>query len=546
MIKIIVKFIILFINLIFLNNDINSCCCKENRNHDFQKYTVYYGEQEEQFNEEERKQIFRNQNEIVKKITLTQEQEEFSKKLNNILQKENKYDFNAEQIILLHQFTNEKGIKNINKIKIEYMHSISGCIKIDINDNICYIKKQNKSNEFFFEALKLLGLLDFKYSFTDNYVLTEHVDQNINNPDINEDYLILGKDLNPENLKNMFSKIENFKEYNFFCALLGLVNCDLIYRLDNSYFKKDGEKYKVFLLDVDSTIETRIPYENHVHTNKFYNVLARSTDILALLKSPRESIFYNFTTNENNINLIAGAIAVTIYDNSEIKYFYEKNNGIEKYSKNGTVNKTYKIIKDFCRTKDKKFIEYINNEKNDVLYRPKKKYEDTYPINIFFSLRDMFEDFVNKNPKLTEEEKGKQFLEYILPILYKTIIPEEIINPHKENNENNDNNLFTDLNSFIKKFNDVYYINKDNLYTVNNYYKAQYIIKPKIFDEIMEEKNFSDEEIKNIRQKLIKLIDFVKENGNKYNQKAVQILKNNFKFLKDNKMYQKIIKDLDL
>lgn len=84
------------------------------------------------------------------------------------------------------------------------------------------------------------------------------------------------------------------------------------------------------------------------------------------------------------------------------------------------------------------------------------------------------------------------------------------------------------------------------MYTVNNYYKAQYIIKPKIFDEIMEEKNFSDEENENIRQKLINLIDFVKKNGNKYNQKAVQILKNNFKFLKDNKMYQKIIKDLNL
>ena len=62
----------------------------------------------------------------------------------------------------------------------------------------------------------------------------------------------------------------------------------------------------------------------------------------------------------------------------------------------------------------------------------------------------------------------------------------------------------------------------------------------------MEEKNFSDEENGNIRQKLIKLIDFVKENENKYNQKAVQILKNNFRFLEDNNMYQKIINGIDL
>ena len=84
------------------------------------------------------------------------------------------------------------------------------------------------------------------------------------------------------------------------------------------------------------------------------------------------------------------------------------------------------------------------------------------------------------------------------------------------------------------------------MYTVNNYYKAQYIIKPKIFDEIMEEKNFSDEENENIRQKLINLIDFVKENESKYNQKAVQMLKNNFRNLKNKNMYQKIIKDLNL
>ena len=105
---------------------------------------------------------------------------------------------------------------------------------------------------------------------------------------------------------------------------------------------------------------------------------------------------------------------------------------------------------------------------------------------------------------------------------------------------------FTDFNTFKNEFYKNYYGNKDNLHTINTYYLDLYIIRPKVFDEIMAQENFSEEENENIRQKLIKLIDFVKENENKYNQKAVQILKNNFRFLEDNNMYQKIINGIDL
>ena len=552
MIKIIVKFIILFINLIFLNNDINSCCCKENRTIIHNETENEYQKTDETKNTEINNSIFLTNNTSEKEITLTQEQTKFSEQINKILPQENKNTLKPEQIILLHQFTLDNNIQNINKIEIESMeNSSSCCIKVNINDNICYIKEQSKSNEFFFEALKLLGLLDFKYSFTENYILTEHVDQNINNLDINKDYLILGKDLNPKNLKNMLSKIKNFKEYNFFCALLGLVDCDLIYRLNNSYFKKDGEKYKVFLLDVDSTIETLIPHRNDVHANKFYNILATSTSLLTGIGKISKQHFFRFDTNEKNINLIGRAISFTVCD-EKINLFHNDTSLIAKYSKSGKVNtESRNIIKERNEVNNENFINYVNDKSNiAVKYRPKKNYEDeSYPKNITFSICDMFEDFIEQNPKLTEAEQEKTFIEYILPILFKTIITKEIINSHKKSNykkKSNDKTYFTDFDTFKNEFYKNYYGNKDNLHTINNYYLDLYIIRPKVFDEIMEEKNFSDEENGNIRQKLIKLIDFVKENENKYNQKAVQILKNNFKFLKDNNMYHKIINGIDL
>ena len=169
--------------------------------------------------------------------------------------------------------------------------------------------------------------------------------------------------------------------------------------------------------------------------------------------------------------------------------------------------------------------------------------DEYYPIDITFSICDMFGDFVKKNPGRTEKEKEEGFIEYILPILFRKLITDKIIDSHKKSINKT---YFTDFNTFKTEFYKNYYGNKDNLHTINNYYLDLYIIRPKVFDEIMEEKNFSDEENGNIRQKLIKLIDFVKENGNKYNQKAVQILKNNFRFLEDNNMYQKIINGIDL
>ena len=483
-------------------------------------------------------------NKTEKKITLNQEQEEFSKKINNILPEDNKYDFNAEQIILLQQFTKEKGIKNINNLKIEYIPSSTGCIKIDIDGNICYIKEQSKLDKFYFDVLTEIGLIDFKYYFTDNYILTEHVDQNINNLDINEDYLILGKDLNPKKLKNMFSKIKNFKEYNFFCALLGLVDCDLIYRLDNSYFKKDGDKYKVFLLDVDSTIGSPIPERNDVHANKFYNVLATSTSLLTGIKKIARDHFFKFNTNEKNINLIGRAISFTVYDD-EINLFHKDTSLIEKYSNSGTVNTTSRnIIKKGNEVDYKNFINYTCNKKNtDVIYRPKKKYTDEdYPKNITFSICDMFEDFVNKNPSLTKAEQEKKFIEYILQILFKGLITEKIIDSHKKSKQKE---YFTDFNTFKKEFYKNYSGNKDNLTTVNRYYLDLYRVKPKIFDEIMKEENFSDEENENIKNKLIKLINFVHEHGNEYDSGAILTLKKNFRFLKNNKMYGNIINDID-
>ena len=489
---------------------------------------------------------FLTNNKTEKKITLNQEQEEFSKKINNILPEDNKYDFNAEQIILLHEFTNGKGIKNINNLEIEYMPSSMGCIKINIDGNICYIKEQSKLDKFYFDVLTEIGLIDFKYYFTDNYILTEHVDQNINNLDINEEYLVLGKNLDTTKFETMISKIKNFKEYNFFCALLGLVDCDLIYRLDNSYFKKDGDKYKVFLLDIYNGRGSIFPDRNDVHANKFYNVLTSNTKLLTAIQNSDKNFLFMFDTDKYNANLISRAISFTVHE-QEINLFDENTNIIEKYSNSGKVDKnSNNIIHALSKqVNNKNFINYTCDEKNtDVIYRPKKNYTDkSYPKDITYAIYDMFEDIIKKNPGLNEEEQEKNFIDYILPILFKTLITEEIIDSHKKHEENK---YFTDLKTFKEEFYKNYPGNKDNLTTVNRYYLDLYRVKPKIFDEIMKEENFSNEENENIKNKLIKLINFVHEHENEYDSDVIQKLKKNFRFLKDNNMYRNIIYGIDL
>ena len=155
----------------------------------------------------------------------------------------------------------------------------------------------------------------------------------------------------------------------------------------------------------------------------------------------------------------------------------------------------------------------------------------------------MFEDFVNKNPSLTKAEQEKKFIEYILPILFEGLITKKIIDSHKKSKQKE---YFTDFNTFKKEFYKNYPRNKDNLTTINRYYLDLYIVRPKIFDEIMKEENFSNEENKNIKNKLIKLINFVQEHENEYDSDVIQTLKKNFRFLKNNNMYGNIINGIDL
>ena len=173
-----------------------------------------------------------------------------------------------EELYLIYVYTQENNIQNIESVQIEKTgDSQLGCKKITLNNNVTiYIKGNEYSPKLFYDLLHEIGLLDFKYYFSLNYVLTEHVNQNIDNEDLNQEILDMDKNLDTTKLKNMLLKIKNFKEYNFFCSLLRLGDCNLIYRLDNSYFIKEEDKYRVFLLDVDYPNE-----DNRISKGKSYS-----------------------------------------------------------------------------------------------------------------------------------------------------------------------------------------------------------------------------------------------------------------------------------
>lgn len=216
--------------------------------------------------------------EIDDEIVKTEQEEDFKIFKSYILENCNK-EIDLEKIYLLFKFTKDNKIGKIKKIEEEEIdNSLRRCTKITINDAyICYFKQQSYSDKIYFDLLKEIGLLDYKYYLSKNYILTEHVEQNINNNHvINDDNLIIFDKDSENRFRDMISKIKNFKQYSFFCSLLRLSDCNLINRFDNSYFKAEGDGYKVLLLDVDDSGDTNVFGEGKEY-EKFYDILDSNT-----------------------------------------------------------------------------------------------------------------------------------------------------------------------------------------------------------------------------------------------------------------------------
>lgn len=448
-----------------------------------------------------------------------------------------------EELYLINLYLKENNIKNIESILIEGILSLNKAIKISINgDKIIYIKKCNFYTKIFYDLLKEIGLLDFKYYFSLTYVASEHVEQNIENEDINIKYLKIDKSLETKNLKKMLSKIENFKEYNFFCALLGLGDCNLIYRLDNSYFKKTDKGYKVYLLDVDfpSSSDRNCSGEGY---SRFYDVLSSKTVILSYFDSffrANREYLYKYEKFSDEL-LVALAISFIMCENS-IEIFdesvYENAKSyqyLKSLSKNGDNVKNPAKLN--CKFNGKQFIEYVCTN-NDFLYKPENGLELLekldHPENFTCALEEIFKKFKIENNKDIKDEIEKKFLDFIIPVLYNC-------GPSSQKGKKKS----PSLDEFKEKFLENYKLSKNCMFTVNKYYLAQGITKENLITELLSVDKFTEKENKEIKEKLIRLISFINTHKEEYKDEYISYIKSNFRFLKSNNMFPKIISDVN-
>ena len=452
--------------------------------------------------------------------------DEISKKTNKNLK---------DQIVfLIYNFCKENHIENYDDIRLLNVKSLNNTICVEINSRKFYIKPQNYCDKFYFDLLKEIGLLDFKYYFTRQYILTEHVDQNIDNYDINSKYLSLGKDLDTTNLNNMLSKVKNLREYNFFCSLLKLGDCNLIYRLDNSYFKKDGDKWKVFLLDVDypSDIDANTKGRGY---DKFFNILNSKTYIFwGVKKGTINTPFVNFKLDDV-AGLVSRAICLTLNEEN-IKFFPKNIEEIENYWPNDSKLQDREDIIPF-KLEDKNFVDYImkQNEYLNPRFNPKNK---DYPLNIISTIENMYKKFMLK-PDATEEG----FIESILGLLYKHLGIEDNVKKNIKDLYYDKLELIEgikDLDTFKKTFYNNYWINRTIIETVSRYKYAQEKLKPIVFKNFMDVDKFTPAEINEIKSKLQIMENFINKNYLEYDETYVKSLKSYIKQLKSNNMFPKI------
>ena len=480
--------------------------------------------------------------------------------LKNTLLTKNEYikQLADEELYLIHVYTQANDIKNIESIQIEGTgKSQLRCKKITLNNNkTIYIKGNKYSPQLFYDLLHEIDLLDFKYYFSLNYVLSEHVNQNIDNEDLNQEILDMDKNLDTAKLNDMLSKIKNFKEYNFFCSLLRLGDCNLIYRLDNSYFKEEGDKYRVFLLDVDYPDEVNRISEGESYS-RFYSVLNSKITFLKFIDkyslNSSSQIFLKHKEITSEL-LVALSISLTLYENEQD--FLDENtitfkDFMKKYSTTNIIGNPKQII--HFKLEDKNFVSKYNE--GYLGYKTTQVNTNNYPTNIILTIKYMFENFKNTRNDILNKDIENKFLEYILPLLYTHLGIEEKCKDFEKECKDPEKKCSSQKKALmqaietIEKFKDTflknYELSKNLIISINNYYKIQKIIKPELFDTLMNVDTFTNEENKEIKTKLIKLINFIKQHETEYDSSYIGQIKGYFNFLKIKNMFPNIISDIN-
>ena len=160
-------------------------------------------------------------------------------------------------------------------------------------------------------------------------------------------------------------------------------------------------------------IEVNIKFSKN---NKIYYMLIRKSDTILRLKEYCQKIS-DIPPSEQNL-LYKGKILI---DEKLIgDYNIGDNHTILLLKKEEPKLEYVPIAQNLNSLKNKKLL-----DNKDVNYKPKRIYYNKYPRNFIYTLKDMYEEFKNKDKSTSEEEKESKFLEYILPLLYTHLGIEE-------------------------------------------------------------------------------------------------------------------------
>lgn len=526
----------MFLKLFFYFNILNSykiysnccenicCCCKDENKIKLTK------EDEE---EEKRK---RNREEIDKK---NKEIKNISDKIEYKLKQNNSELYISDEIketlknfaglLKIYCNNNKIDINNLKIDNIEDTESKSYCLKftIDINGEKkeFFIKKNNNFNNFYIDIFKKLDLCDLNYIEGNKCILTESIDlaetKNYNDFNVYDEKT----KKTDKTILDKADNIKNFKEFLFFCALLDLTDCNPLFRLDNCYIKDN----KIKLLDFyhynttgyDSYYERIYDFTENKNTveekkESFYNVLYENSDLKF-----QDLYYYYLNPNDDNID-------EKIYS---LLFFLKKDNdNFYKYSDDDDVYEGLEVKINKLSPKNNNPIRWsigCSTEETNIIFNKFKitNRTDNKIVDLQIAFKKIYSDNFNN-----DINRFNDFIDYICDQLWNI---DDICWNKGEIKTKNYENKVDKFKKFLKD-------NIENALKIlqdqkKRYYYFDYIKREK-YKEIIN-KPFTNEEINNINQKLQILKDFLTNNKNKTQTKA--ILKK-IQLIKDSKIFTEL------
>ena len=492
-----IKIKYLFFYIFFTNINYCRCCCKYNSKNSNDSNFNNKNEENEKNNNEDKKNNDNDKTEILKKNIFKELNKNYDindEFYEHIKQRLEKYSL---LIIKYLNSINEFNNVNVENIKISKdltCSSGNGCNKFLIFcDNFkktVYIKKDKKQNVNIIDILKQLNLTDLRYYYDGDYLLTEELKmENYNEKIFKTEYI---KDNGITDLENFIKKIKNFKVANIVFAILNLRDCNFLYRPDNLYLTKDNDNNLLLkILDIDVNIGEF----------KKFSILC---DKYEFEKGNKNKCFYHTLSAQTNLdfccltNFNTGGII-------KILKLYNTNKLLSKllFSCNfNNINNSWKcFISGLNMTEDeKKMYKICLKNYNDILkyIENKDDFNMKYIINNGVFLQKYIKNKLNKDINIS------CFSHDIDNIIncFNEIITKEFLDDINKFYNDFLTQLSTETKTHIDVLKNNIEYNEIYLKIFLEYYNVCCGFKEDLFEKIMDPENFTEDEKKDLKEKL--------------------------------------------